>query len=395
MTCLDKRTADAQYYRKASGVFHTLRYAVLLVLIVFVVIGFTSFKRELTYDNFRYIMKYVNFNISADYRDTSELNFAADEDALYGYLKGDLAILSPKGFYTYDFSGSELLYEKLTFPNPCMKTAGKYALCYDVYGTNLQLFNSYANAAQKHFEYGIKDACVRSDGAYAVSTAGKHLKSKVVVYESGSEFTYETRDKEVIAVSLPEESDKVNFIGLLSENGEFKFHLMSYNTKSDKPVTEKIFTGEFPLRLYSDSKMMCVLTDRALHFVDYEGNTVKSFSHGSEKLSGAYQSSGYVALTYTRNVTGKGTVRVFGMNGNEIETENLDNNVIGFSAFRNQLYVLEKGRLHKMTLDASGNKTAPELTQTTEVDGIYSDVFATGIDEYVLVSALGAKQISE
>ncbi len=392
---MDNRNADAGYYRKAARIFHTLRYVVLLILVVFVIIGFTSFKRELTYDNFRYIMRYVDFNLSADYRDTNNLTYIADEESLYGYLKGDLAILSPRGFRTYDFSGSELIYEKLTFPNPCMKTAGKYALCYDVYGTSLEVYNSYSNIVGKQFEYGIKDACIRSDGSYAVSTSGKHLKSKLIVFEESGEFSYETRDKEIIAVSMPEDSDKVNFIGLLAENGDFKFHLMSYNTRSDKAVCEKVFVGEFPLKLYSTKDVMCILTDKALHFVNYDGEIVKSFDHSSETLSGFYQSSEYIALTYTRSVTDAGTMRIFNTEGFEVATEAFDNNIISFSAYKDKLYALEKGKLHIMNVDSTGAKTDENTKTVIEVDGVYDEVFATSADEYVLVSGLGARQISE
>ena len=392
---MDNRTADATYYRKAARIFHTLRYVVLLVLVVFVIIGFTSFRRELTYDNFRYIMRYVSFNLGADYKDTSTLTYIADEESLYGYLKGDLAVLSPKGFRTYDFSGSELLYEKLNIPNPCMKTSGKYALCYDVYGTDLELYNSYSNIISKQFEYGIKDACVRSDGSYAVATSAKYLKSKLIVFEESGEFSYDTRDKEIIAVSLPDDSDKVNFIGLLAENGDFKFHLMSYNTRSDKPIMEKVFTGEFPLKLYSTKKMICVLTDKALHFVNYDGETVKSFKHSAERLSGFYQSSDYIALTYTRSVSDAGTMRIFHEDGYEVATENFGNNIISFSAYKNRLYALEQGVLHIMDVDSTGTKTNNATKKKMEVDGIYNEVFATSSNEYILVSGLGAQQVSE
>ena len=389
------READAVYYRKAARIFHTLRYVVLLLLVVFVIIGFTSFKRELTYDNFRYIMRYADFNLSADYRDTNNLTYIADEGSVYGYLKGDLAILSQKGFRTYDFSGSELIYEKLTIPNPAMKTAGKYALCYDVYGTGLEIYNSYSNVVKEQFEYGIKDADIRSDGCYAVSTAGKHLKSKLIVCDEDVEFTYDTRDKEIIAVSLPEGTDKVNFIGLLVEKGEFKFHLMSYNTDSDKAVTEKIFNGEFPLKLYSTKEMMCVLTDRALHFVNYDGETVKSFEHSSETLSGFYRCSDYIALTYTRSVTDAGTMRIFNIDGYEVATENFDKNIVSFSAYKDRLYALEKGKLHILDVGKDGKSTDKNTHRKITVDGVYDEVFAVSADEYVLVSGLGAQQISE
>ena len=391
---MENRTADTEYYKKAARILHTVRYAVLLFLLVVVVIGFTFFKNELTYDNFRYIMRYVNFNLSYDYSDTNTLDYAADEGTVYGYLKGDLALLSPKGFRTYDFSGSELMSVKTSMPNPCLKTAGKYALCYDVTGTALELYNPYSNVEKKEFDYGIKDAEVRSDGTYAVATAGKYMRSKVVVHGGKGEFTYETRDKEVIAVSLPEDSEKINFIALSAENGEFRFMLMSYNTSEKTPVVEREFTGEFPLKLYSTKDMMCILTDRALHFVDYNGKTVKKYQHISDSLSGFYQSGSYIAVTYTKNISNNGTMRIFKDDGTEIRTEKFEDGIIGFSSYGNKIYALEKGLLHIMQVDEKSGIVNEDAVTGTAVDKTFTDVFASAENEYILVSPLGAKQVS-
>jgi len=391
---MDNRTADSEYYRKAARVFHTLRYVVLLILIVFVVIGFTVFKRELTYENFRYIMRYVNFNLSSDYSDTNNLTYVADDGAVYGYLKGDLAVLSPKGFVTYDFSGSELIYKKLAFPNPCLKTAGKYALCYDISGKSLEVFNSYSNVIEKQFDYPIKDACIRSDGSYAVSYADKYLRSKVTVFEPDGEFTYETRDKEVVAVSLPEESNKVNFIAMTVNNGDFRTILLSYNTREEKSVFEKEFIGEFPLRLYSSKDMVCMLTDKTLYFIDYDGKIVKQYSHDTQDLASAYMSGGYIAVAYSGNVINDNMLKIFDFNGEHIVTEYFDNDIISFSAYENKLYALEKGKLNIIDIREEGTSEEENSTSAVETDGTFTEVFATAADEYVLVSKFGAKQIS-
>ena len=198
----------------------------------------------------------------------------------------------------------------------------------------------------------------------------------------------------MIALSLPEDSDKVNFVGLMVENGDFKFHLMSYNTKSDKPVTEKIFVGEYPLKLYSTKNEMCLLTDKALHFIDYNGEIIKSYDHGAEKLSGFYQCGDYIALTYTRSVSDAGTIRIFTTKGKEIAVQSFENNMISFSAYKDTLYALEKGKLHIMQRDATGTKIREDSVKTVETDGINDGVFATADNEYVLVSPFGAQQIS-
>ena len=258
----------------------------------------------------------------------------------------------------------------------------------------MYVYNSFAKISEKRFDYGIKDACIRSDGSYAVATAGKFIRSKVSVFEDRSEFSYETRDKEVVAVSLPEDSDKVNFIALTVENGDFKFYLMSFNTRNEKPVVERAFIGEFPLKLHSTKDAVCILTDKALYFVDYNGTTIASYPHNSGNISSFYQSGNYVALSYNKNVTGLDTVRIFTADGKEIASENFENGIVGFSAFENVICSLEKGRLHIMEAEPETGKVKDGSARIIETDRIYTDVFATAHDEYVLVSPQGAILVS-
>ncbi len=389
-------TTDSEYYRKAARVLHTLRYVVLLLLVLLVIIGFTAYKRELTLENFRYIMRYADFDLGTDYLGANQISFTALDDTEFGYVKGDLALLSSKYFTTYDFTGSVLVEEKLAYLNPSLKTAEKYALAYDVGGTGLSIYNSYSCIYSDEFEYGIKDADIKSDGSFAVLTSGKYLSGKVIVYGANLEekFTWETRDKELVAVSLPEGTNKVNFVTLKVEGGDFVFSLYSYDLRNEDPVFVKDYYGEFPLKLYSDSESVCVLTDSALHFVSSDGTEIASYSHTEDTLTGFYESGDYIALTYAKSISKNSTMKLFAKGGAEITSDDFENNIISFSAYGKNIYALEKGKLHIREVNTAENTLEYKNLSELEVDSLYCGVFAKSGNEYILVSPKGAGKFS-
>lgn len=389
-------TTDSEYYRKAARVLHTLRYITLLLLVLLVIIGFAAYKRELTLENFRYIMRYADFDTGTDYFSSNQISFTVPENTKFGYMKGDLALLSSKYFSTYDFTGSVLVEEKLSYLNPCLKTSEKYALAYDVGGIGLSVYNSYSCIYSDEFEYGIKDAAIKSDGSFAVATSGKYLSSRLVVFGSDlkEKFTWETRDKELVCLSLPEGASTVNFVTLKVSGGDFVFTLHSYDLKSDMPVFTKDYYGEFPLKIYSDEKNICVLTDTSLHFVSTDGVENATYTHGKETLTSFYESGDYIALTYAKSISKNSTLRLFTKSGTEISSDNFENNIISFSAYGKNIYALEKGKLHIREVNTSENTLEYKNVSELEIDSLYCGVFAKSGNEYILVSPKGAGKFS-
>lgn len=383
---------DSEYYRKAARVLHTLRYAVLLLLIGLLILGFTAYKREITLENFRYIMRYVDLDLSGDAMQANQIRYTTDEDTRFGFVKGDLILLTKKRFTTYDFSGKTLVSEKLAYLEPALKTSGKYALAYDVAGTGLSLYNSYSCLYAGSFAYGVKDADVGSDGSFAVATSGKYLSSRVVVYDADLTdiFTWDTRDKEVTAVALPDSKKTVDFVTLRVDGGDFVLELFSYDTGSGALLFQNTYGGEFPLRLYACRDALCLLTDRNLYFLSPSGEEIARFAHGEDTLTGFYESGDYVALTYAKSILNNSTVQIYTKKGERVTSDKFEQNIIGFASHGNTLYALEKGKLHIRRVDQTTNTLEYKNVSELEIDSLYCGVFAANANEYVLVSPVGA-----
>lgn len=387
---------DSDYYKKAARVLHTLKYVTLLLLILLIVLGFTAYKRDITIENLRYLMRYADFDTGIDYMSYNQISFSASDDAKFGYIKGDLALISDGSFLTYDFTGQQLQRQKLAFLNPALKTSDKYALCYDVAGNGLSVFNSYSCIYSESFDYGIRDADIRNDGSLALVTSGKYLSSRVAVLSpEGKEiFSWETRDKEAVSVSLSESEDKVAFAALRAEDGDFALSLQLYGFRSEEPIFIKEYVGEFPLKVYCFENSVALLTDKAVHFVSHDGTEISGFAHGEATLTGAFESGGYIAVTYAKSISKNSTMKLFTRDGAEIGTDNFENNIISFSAYGNNIYALEKGKLNIRKINSE--KDILEYGNVSElvVDSLYEAVFAKSGGEYILVSPKGAGKFS-
>ncbi len=387
---------DSDYYKKAARILHTLKYVALLFLVLLVILGFTAYKKDITLENLRYILRYADFDTGIDYMTYNQISFSASEDTKFGYIKGDLALLSRDGFESYDFTGERLQAERLAYLSPSLKTADKYALCYDVAGTGLSVFNSYSCIYSEEFEYGIRDASLRSDGSFAVATSGKYLSSRVAVFDSYARevFSWETRDKEAISISLSETDDIISFATLRARDGDFDVSLNCYALDSEDAIFTKEYFGEFPLKVYSFENAVCMLTDSAIHFVAYDGTEISSFDHGEGTLTGIYESGDYIAVTYAKSISKNSTMKLFTKDGKEISSDNFENNIISFSAYGDTVYALEKGKLHIRKINDETGVLEYKNVSELSVDSLYEDVFAKSANEYILVSPVGAGKFS-
>ncbi len=387
---------DSDYYKKAARILHTLKYVTLLLLILLVVLGFTAYKSDITIENLRYLMRYADFDTGIDYMSYNQISFSASDDAKFGYIKGDLALISDNSFVTYDFTGEQLHRQKLSYLNPALKTSDKYALCYDVAGTGLSVFNSYSCIYSEDFEYGIRDADIRTDGSLALVTSGKYLSSRVAVLAPDSKeiFSWETRDKEAVSVSLSEKKDEVAFAALRAENGDFTVSLQLYGFESEQPRFAKEYFGEFPLKVYCFEGAVCMLTDKAIHFVAPDGSEISSFAHEQGAITGIFESGGFVAVTYAKSISRNSTMKLFTAGGREIGTDNFENNIISFSAYGNNVYALEKGKLHIRKINSEKDMLEYGNVSELSVDSLYEAVFAKSAGEYILVSPRGAGKFS-
>lgn len=387
------RNGSSEYYRRIADGLRFLKWASIISVFLLVLATFVLYRHEMTLENFRYILRYVSLDTGTDYRTSNQITYTADPETRYGYLKGDLAMVSPTDFSVYEFTGQELTGDRINYLNPALLTCGRYALIYDVTGKELALYNSNGCLFEKDFTHGIKHAALRSDGVFAVVSSDSFVSSSVSVYGQSFEkdYTVSSTDKEILAASLPDGTKRLDLLMLHASEGDFLVHLRSYDMKSrsDTFACESLIVGEYPLRMVSDKDSVAVLTDKRIRFYDGELVLFAEYDLGTGKIESFYETEDYVALTYEKDISGRSRIRIFSRDGREINAEELDVRVVSFASEGETVYILEREGLgiYEITDDGS---LALKRTEELSEDYGYKEVFALSGNKYILASDSGA-----
>ncbi len=387
------RNGSSEYYRRIADGLRFLKWASIISVFLLALATFVLYRHEMTLENFRYILRYLSFDIGTDYRTSNQITYTSEPGTEYGYLKGDLAMVSPTRFSVYEFTGQELTGDRLNYLNPAIQTRGRYALIYDATGKELALYNSNGCLFEKDFNYGIKNAALRSDGTFAVVSSDSFVSSSVSVYGQSfkNDYTVSSTDKEILAASLPDGTKRLDLLMLHASEGDFLVHLRSYDmrSKSDTFASEALIVGEYPLRMVSDKDSVVVLTDKMMRFYDGSLVLTSEYTLGTGRIEAFYESGNYVALTYEKDVTGKSRIRIFSRDGREIDSQELDLKVVSFASEGDNIYILERDSLGIYGVREDGSLETKRTEEFSEDFG-YKRVFALSGNKYILASESGA-----
>lgn len=178
------------YYRRASSVLKLVRFAVLLGFVVFAVFCIGFFKDNITVDNLRYLLKYLDLSAADNTPSDAEITLDNGSGVSYVLVGNDLAVLGKNGIGLYDFAGNKLYQYDMQLASPAVLSNGKTLLVYDTDGKDLAVFDAVSKVLEKHFDYDVKSASLNGLGSFAVITSEKTYRSGVVVFDRDGKETF-------------------------------------------------------------------------------------------------------------------------------------------------------------------------------------------------------------
>lgn len=211
------------YYRRAASVLKLVRFAVLLGFVVFAVFCIGFFKDNITVDNLRYLLKYLDLSAADNTPSEAEITLDNSGGTAFALVGNDLAVLDKNGISLYDFAGNKLYRYDMPLASPAMVAGGRNLLVYDTDGKTLAMFDAVSKVLEKSFDYDVKAACLNDLGCFAVITAEKTYRSGVVVFDSdGKElFRWMSPDKYLTGVALNANATVVTCTALTNKDGAF------------------------------------------------------------------------------------------------------------------------------------------------------------------------------
>lgn len=382
---------DNKYVRTAKKI-KLFRYFVLVFLVLFLLAVLSTFKDEITVENFRYLIKYIDVKPPDIGLGAKQIVFDLNSSMQTGVFKDDLVVLSKTALKLYDSSGRSVFSDNVSMSNPAFAVSGRYIIVYDIGAKYLAVYNVFSKLWEQTFEYPIYDVDVNENGAFCVATAAKGYHSAVYVYNNNFKKVYIWRsaDKYVVDTAMhPTDNTKLAIACLKAVDGDFTSELISLSTKSDSVTGIREYPGEMSIQVdITEKNQYIYLTDRSLKFIDNESGAATEYAFVSQSLKNFVVTERYITLALNENLIGNTyTVAVFDPGGAELFKTAVESNITDIDAADDGVYILSVENLYKI---APGQQTV----ETFEADRGYRSVFALGGDSLFLVSDGSASAVN-
>lgn len=317
------RDKETNKFKTASVKIKRMRYIIAVFLIVFVIFAVFSYREDLTVENFRYLMKFVDVKpLTFGSAENAQINFDSDSSTVTGSFKEDLVTVSKTAVKIYDLSSKQILDSSVSLMKPALETGDKYFSVYDLGSGYVSIYNSFSKLWEKTFSYPVFDVSLDSKGNFALITAEKGYTSALKVYNDDFEniFNWRTADKYAVTCDIFTDSEIYLATGTVRNNpsGDVVSSLVILSDSSATPLATLDFEGELMVETsFNKEGNAVLLTDKALRFVNKSGKILSEIFFNSPSIRKFEVGDTYTALILNEKLVGKDhKVFIFDANGN-------------------------------------------------------------------------------
>lgn len=332
---------------KSAKKFRFYKFVTVTVLVLFLLGGFLLFENEITIENLRYMVKYLDFSSSGAFSEESVIYYNADTANNFEVFRGDLALINPDGVTLYDRLGSAVMTDSYNMTTPTAVCGDKYLAIYDLGGHSVRVYNSFSLLFEESFRYPVQAVSINSDGAFCVVTAEKNYRSAVFVYDRNFEETYRwlSADKLALGAFLSDRNElSISTIQVI--DGELVSELIELKVGTKKTVSEFTLRGELPLTHRMERQKTFLVTDLGFHILK-KGEVVasKDFVQGSI-LKVALGENRIAVLCDQLSVGVNYELSIYNEKGEELRTHKFSETIRDLKVYDDSVYVLTHTELY-------------------------------------------------
>ena len=353
----DFKGAGDVYYASVSAFYKIAERLLWIVLAVFLTFSLATNYKEITYDNFFYLLR--DFSAAADSNTSNYqiLSYDSDDRQKFDLYKGGLVSASPSTVSIFTAGGRRTLRNNNDYYSPNVLCCDKYVLVYDTAASSFSMYNSFSKIHNETLSGPITDACFNEEGAFALAVRQNDIKTVIYLYSDDIKLRGSIPDKRfVFDMSL--NGDQSRFAALYYEAGDGTglTSVCVYDVKSSasaRMLKEIELNGEFPLACsFLDNGGIAVITNRSLRIYDKNFNEKAAEDFGKSKIS-AFEASREGATV----VVGEGirkNVLSFDKKGNMIYDGGISENVSAVT--QTDGFIFARTVSGVIRIDASGDK---------------------------------------
>ena len=273
----DFNAAGDVYYAHVSAAYKVAQRILWLVFVVFMVFSVLTNYREITYDNFFYLIKDFSGAVDSDGSRYETLSYESDSRQNFALYRGGGATVSPSRMSVFTSTGRRTLNTTVSYSSPYMVSSNRYILVYDTSGTTFALYNSFAKIHTETLDYPVTDACLAEDGSFAIVTRSADSRSVIILYDRDFEREIEIRaDYHVFDIALDRDRNLLSVLSFDAGDGTGRTTLSVWDLNEkqreenfEDKLSETQWDGEFPLACgFLEGRQFAVLTNRHVRILD-------------------------------------------------------------------------------------------------------------------------------
>lgn len=391
----ENNTNETNTYVNIASRVKKIRYVIVTILVIFVALAIFSYREDLTIENFRYLMKYVNVKpVVFGSNDNTQINFESDSATIASSFKEDLVILTKSSLKIYDMTSTEILESTHSINSPQIALGEKYFAVYDLGGKYLAIYNSFAKLWETTLDYPIYDVSIDEEGNFCVCTGAADHTSALIVYDSRFEkiFSWKSVDKYAVCADITTDEKTYMSVGTVKSTpeGDILSNLLVMSRDSSEVLSTLGLDSEMIMnvKFNGDSNIVC-LTDKALRVYSVNGEMLSVHNFDSKFLRNFAQGDKWSVLVLNENIVGKDhRVIIFDTKGNtyfetDIESEITDLCVSDGYAFLlgvEDVTVIDIQKKESESFGTDRSYRSIELINNSNVYLVYDSVaFASGV----------------
>ena len=326
----ENNTNEQNTYVNIASRVKKIRYVIVTVLVLFVALAIFSYREDLTIENFRYLMKYVNVKpVVFGSDDNTQINFESDSATICSSFKEDLVVLTKSSLKIYDMTSTEILESAHSMNSPQIALGEKYFSVYDLGGKYIAVYNSFSKLWETTLDYPIYDVSIDEAGNFCVCTSAADHTSALLVYDNRFEqiFAWKSVDKYAVCADIFTDKNTYMSVGTIKSTteGDILSTLLVMSRDSSEVLCTVTLESEMIMNVrFNDESNIVCLTDKALRVYSLSGELLSAYKFDAKILRNFSQGGKWSVLVLNENVVGKEhQVIIFDAKGNTYLEKNI------------------------------------------------------------------------
>lgn len=326
----DFKGAGDVYFASVSAFYKIFERILWVLLILFLVFSLTTNYKEITFNNFFYLLKDFSSAVDSETSNYQILSYDSDKRQKFALFRGGIVSASPSSVSVFTTSGRRSLRNNNDYYSPNLVACDKYVIVYDSASSSFSVYNSFSKVYNQKLEDPITDAAFAEDGSFAVATRQADVKTVIHLYGKNiKERGYISQSDYVFDMSLSSNNGRLATVAYDVGAGTGETVITVYDVESSnsaKKLSEHSIDGEFPLSCaYLKSGKLAVVTNRSVRIFNADLKQDKSQSFYEATVTAFNVSdNGAVAVVSSGSVR---TVYAFDSDGDIVYNKPIGENV--------------------------------------------------------------------